>query len=73
MKSSRLLFRLFLGVGVLLLLMPLGNFHFHAGAVGKWIALRHLTLSLAGLALIVVTLASHYFVRRTGAPEDTQA
>jgi hypothetical protein len=73
MKSSRLRSLLLFYVGLLLLVMPLTTFHFHAGDAGKILALRHLTLSLVGLAMIVLAGVSQYFERRAEWLEDTQA
>ena len=73
MTRSQMRFGLFFYTGLVLLVTSLSTFHFHAGAAGKILALRHFALALIGLASIVLAMVSHYFARRAGRLGDTQA
>ena len=65
MKSTKLLNGLMLCLGLILLLLPLTLFHgYHFDMRAKLAALKYLSVSLIGIALVTLALWSSYRVRR---------
>jgi hypothetical protein len=73
MKSTKLFNALLLCLGLILLLLPPSIFHWHPDLRTKLAALKYLSVSLIGVALITLALGSAYCARRREQLEDDQA